>query len=230
MPLSFLRTHFAWRYERDILALSSHALIAGVDEVGRGCLAGPVVACAVWIDWECMHPEQIFFLQETLKDSKILSARKREKLAETLQNCAAIGIGYAEPFDVEAYNLHHASLLAMHRALIDMPCVPSHVLIDGKHAPVLLPTQTGFSIVGGDSKSLSIAAASVIAKVVRDNLLQDLENRFGGYGFARHKGYATKMHIENLHHQGACPVHRWNTKLVCARSRKETTCQIDESD
>lgn len=173
--------------------------VAGVDEAGRGALVGNVVAAAVIL------PAQ--FDLPGLTDSKKLSARQREVLfdaitAQALAWCAAV----ASPAEIDAMNIHHATLLAMRRAVEGLAMSPQSVLVDGKFTPDLaMPAR---AIVGGDASEACIAAASIIAKVTRDRQMMELEARFPGYGFAAHKGYGTKAHLAALTRLGATPEHR----------------------
>ena len=175
------------------------AQVAGVDEAGRGALVGNVVAAAVIL------PAQ--FDLPGLTDSKKLSARQREVLfdaitAQALAWCAAV----ASPAEIDAMNIHHATLLAMRRAVEGLATPPQSVLVDGKFTPDLaMPAR---AIVGGDASEACIAAASIIAKVTRDRQMMELEARFPGYGFAAHKGYGTKAHLAALARLGATPEHR----------------------
>ena len=175
------------------------AQIAGVDEAGRGALVGNVVAAAVIL------PAQ--FDLPGLTDSKKLSARQREVLfdaitAQALAWCAAV----ASPAEIDAMNIHHATLLAMRRAVEGLAISPQSVLVDGKFTPDLaMPAR---AIVGGDASEACIAAAAIIAKVTRDRQMAELEARFPGYGFAVHKGYGTKAHLAALARLGATPEHR----------------------
>ena len=175
------------------------ARVAGVDEAGRGALVGNVVAAAVIL------PET--FNLPGLTDSKKLSARQREVLfdaitAQALAWCAAA----ASPAEIDAMNIHHATLLAMRRAVEGLATPPQSVLVDGKFTPELaMPAR---AIVGGDASEACIAAASIIAKVTRDRQMMELAARFPGYGFAAHKGYGTKAHLAALARLGATPEHR----------------------
>ena len=173
--------------------------VAGVDEAGRGALVGNVIAAAVILPATFNLPG--------LTDSKKLSARQREVLfdaitAQALAWCAAA----ASPAEIDAMNIHHATLLAMQRAVEGLAISPQSVLVDGKFTPDLaMPAR---AIVGGDASEACIAAASIIAKVTRDRQMMELEARFPGYGFAAHKGYGTKAHLAALTRLGATPEHR----------------------
>jgi ribonuclease HII len=174
-------------------------LTAGVDEVGRGPLAGPVVAAAVILD-----PARPI---AGLKDSKQLSERKREALAAQIRSDAlAWALGRAEVEEIDAINILQASLLAMQRAVAALSLAPELVLVDGNHCPRLAcPAQ---AIVKGDSLVPAISAASILAKVSRDREMLDLDARYPGYGLAQHKGYPSKAHLAALQALGASPVHR----------------------
>lgn len=176
--------------------------VAGVDEVGRGPLCGPVVAAAVILD-----PRNLPRELAGLDDSKRLSPQRRAHFADILRGCAVIGIGAASVTEIDGINILQASLLAMHRALAVLPSIPDAALIDGNRAPKGLgfPAQT---LVKGDQLSLSIAAASVIAKVVRDRAMVQLAMRYPGYGWDRNAGYGTAEHLAALLLLGATPHHR----------------------
>ena len=178
--------------------------VCGVDEAGRGPLAGPVVAAAV-----ILTPARI---PEGLNDSKALSPKQRELLLNMIEKNAQIGIGIAEPEEIDRINILGASLIAMRRAVLALPALPDMALIDGNKLPDL--PCAAQAIVKGDSRSLSIAAASIVAKVTRDRLMIDADARYPGYGFAAHKGYPTKAHIESVNNIGASPIHRQSFKPV----------------
>lgn len=181
--------------------------IAGLDEAGRGPLAGPVLAAAVILD-----PDRPI---AGLRDSKRLCARQRTWLAERIMLCAlAVGVGRAEPEEIDRYNILRASLLAMQRAVAALPLLPARVLVDGTHCPQIGCAVT--AIVGGDSIIPAISAASIIAKVRRDEEMIRLDAEYPGYGFARHKGYPTAEHLAALKQLGACPLHRRTFKPVCS--------------
>lgn len=179
--------------------------VAGVDEAGRGPLAGPVVAAAVILD-----PAAI---PEGLNDSKKLSARRRAELAKALRGCARIGVGEASVAEIDSLNILQASLLAMRRAIAALPVRPDGVLIDGNRLPDPLPCPA-LAVVRGDGRSLSIAAASIIAKTTRDATMAALAQQHPGYGWDRNAGYPTKCHIKALQDLGATPVHRRSFKPV----------------
>lgn len=174
-------------------------LIAGVDEAGRGPLAGPVVAAAVILD-----PQRPI---EGLADSKKLSERQREHLFNEIREKAlACSTGRAEVEEIEQLNILQASLLAMRRAVLGLAVQPALARIDGNRCPRLpCPAE---AVIGGDRTVVQISAASILAKVERDREMVELDGRFPGYGFARHKGYPTKAHIQALAELGVSPVHR----------------------
>ncbi|MFO1367666.1 MAG: ribonuclease HII [Marinagarivorans sp.] len=175
------------------------SLIAGVDEAGRGPLAGDVVAAAVILD--PLKPIK------GLADSKKLSEKRREQLfAEIIDKALAFSIARASPAEIDQLNILHASLLAMHRAVDGLAVMPDEVLVDGNRLPKW--PYVARAIVGGDSSVEQISAASILAKVTRDRDLLVLDQTYPGYGFAAHKGYPTKAHIEALTRLGITPVHR----------------------
>jgi ribonuclease HII len=176
-------------------------VVAGVDEVGRGALAGPVVAVAI-----VLPPHFVPALP--VRDSKQLSPRQREQLAAYLQQHAvAYGVGWVEPAVIDTLSITRATLLAMEQALQALQPAPDYVLVDGPLFPAVeLPGQ---AIVDGDQKCLSVAAASVVAKVIRDRWMVDVADmRYPLYGFARHKGYGTPQHWQALQRYGPCALHR----------------------
>jgi ribonuclease HII len=174
--------------------------IAGVDEAGRGPIAGPVVAACVVLP-PCHTLTGI-------ADSKQLTPAQREALyAAITQRALAWAIGLASPREIERYNILQASLLAMRRAVLALPLPPQRVLVDGKHAIPNLPLPQQ-AVVGGDALEESIAAASILAKVARDRIMRELDRLYPQYGFAQHKGYPTALHLERLRQYGACPAHR----------------------
>lgn len=173
--------------------------IAGIDEVGRGPLAGPVMAAA------CVLP--VHFDLPGLNDSKKLSESKREKLFEQISSQAlGYAIGSAEPAEIDLLNILGATKLAMKRAVEGLKIRPHFLLIDALELPLLKIPQKG--IVRGDSLSASIAAASILAKVTRDRLMTELDRIYPHYGFAQNKGYGTQKHLEALEAYGSCPIHR----------------------
>ncbi|MBN2104965.1 ribonuclease HII [bacterium] len=173
--------------------------VAGIDEAGRGPLAGPVVAAAV------IFPKEIFI--KGIRDSKQLSAQQRESLLEEINNKAlSVGIGQIEAPEIDKMNILKATLEAMKKAVMSLSVSPQHLLIDGNHLPDCFIPKS--AIIGGDRKCYSIAAASIVAKVTRDRLMMLYHDQYPEYGFARHKGYGTKMHIKAIQIYGHCPIHR----------------------
>ena len=175
------------------------AWVAGVDETGRGCLAGPVYAAAVIL------PRHHGI--KGMDDSKKLTPEEREALVPKIQRKAvAWAVGVASLEEIERLNILHAALLAMQRAVESLGVPPASLRVDGVHAPrVACPVET---IVGGDGKVGSIMAASILAKVARDAEMRRLHEAYPGYGFARHKGYGTPEHLLALRERGPCPIHR----------------------
>ncbi|NNG03946.1 MAG: ribonuclease HII [Inquilinus sp.] len=177
--------------------------VAGVDEVGRGPLAGPVVAAAVVLPAAGLPPE----IAESIDDSKKLKAGLRQTLATAIHACCAVGIGKAEVAEIDAINILQATFLAMARAVAALPARPALALIDGNRCPPDLPCR-GLPVIGGDRRSLSIAAASIVAKVARDRLMAELGRLHPGYGWDRNAGYGTAEHLRALERLGVTPHHR----------------------
>ena len=190
--------------------------IAGVDEAGRGPLAGPVVAAAVAFDKDFLEVEAEKSLA-CLDDSKNLPAARREFFHALLSACphARIGVASASVEEIDSLNILRATHLAMARAVAQLAPPPDLALVDG--LPVQGLPVPHRAIVGGDAASLSIAAASVVAKVTRDRWLTDLAARFPQYGFDRHKGYGTRAHLDALRRHGPCPAHRRSFAPVAQR-------------
>ena len=182
-------------------ALLSRGLsrIAGVDEVGRGPLAGPVVACAVILDPDRIPPG--------LNDSKRMTRRARERAAEAIRDSAEVALGVASVEEIEQINILAATHLAMTRALANLRVAPDHALIDGRQLPKGL-SMPASGVVGGDGLSLSIAAASIVAKVWRDGLMVALAQQHPGYGWETNMGYGSKSHMAALQRLGPSPHHR----------------------
>lgn len=175
-----------------------HGIIAGLDEVGRGPLAGPVVAAAVVLD--------LRHVPKGLADSKVLRPERREELFEEIVATAQIGVASISHAQIDIVNIRQASLSAMCRALAALPCMPDIALVDGNDAPPL-PCQLE-TIVKGDASVASIAAASIVAKVIRDRLMRRLSESFPAYGLGSNVGYSTAAHLEALDRVGPCPFHR----------------------
>ena len=174
-------------------------LVAGIDEAGRGPLAGPVIAAAVILD-----PARPV---AGLRDSKQLSAARRECLFDQImQQALACSLGRAEVDEIDRINILQATMLAMQRAVQGLPVLPDHALVDGNQCPTLAcPVQ---AVVRGDQLVAAISAASILAKVTRDREMVALDRQYPDYGFARHKGYPSKLHIESLQRHGVTPHHR----------------------
>lgn len=199
-----LRVQNMLNFER-VLWKSGIQSIAGVDEVGVGPLAGPVVAAAV------------IFRPGTelagIDDSKRLDPVQRAKMEAAIrQTAAAIGVGAADVGEIDRLNIYHAALLAMRRAVEALPAKPDHLLIDARTIPGVFIPQNSFQ--KGDGINFSIAAASIIAKTHRDRIMEELEKTYPGYGFAQHKGYSTPEHQTAIRDLGPCPVHRMSYPFI----------------
>jgi ribonuclease HII len=176
--------------------------VAGIDEAGRGPWAGPVVAAAAILDPACLPAT----LAARLDDSKKLKRPVREELLAALEACADIGVGIADIVEIDRLNILQATMLAMQRAVAALPRAPEHALVDGNRAPDLpIPVQT---VIKGDSRCLSIAAASIVAKVTRDRIMATLAKEHPGYGWERNAGYGTAEHRAALDRLGITPHHR----------------------
>lgn len=188
--------------EESGLLARGYTVVAGLDEVGRGPLAGPVAAAAV-----ALPPNPSGEWVSLVRDSKQMSREQREQLLPYLEDAALeLHVGMSTPGEIDEIGIVPATHLAMRRALYDLPLLPQFLLVDALTLPdVRIPQK---AIVHGDALCLSIAAASVIAKVARDRLMDEEEARHPGYGFGRHKGYATAEHLRNLRRLGPCPIHR----------------------
>ncbi|WP_035425691.1 ribonuclease HII [Halalkalibacterium ligniniphilum] len=183
---------------------AGHDAVAGLDEVGRGPLAGPVVAAAVIL------PKNVRLLG--LTDSKKLSKEKREAYYEQIKEQAlAYSVAVVHADEIDKLNIYQATKKAMLEAIHTLPLKPDALLLDAMELPIHLPQQ---SIIKGDQKSLTIAASSVLAKVTRDRYMENLENRYPGYGFARHVGYGTQMHLDAIERLGLTPEHRRSFRPV----------------
>ena len=177
---------------------SGYKVIAGIDEAGRGPLAGPVVAAAVVV-----HDTAF---TEKIDDSKKLSAKRRERAFIDILRRSDVGIGVAQVAEIDKFNILNATMKAMERAVGELRETPDYLLIDGK-INIALP-QERTCLISGESKSVSIASASIIAKVFRDRLMLDLDAKYPQYGFSQHKGYGTKKHIEMIREHGLSLIHR----------------------
>lgn len=189
--------------EEERLKLQGHTLIAGLDEAGRGCLAGPVVAAAAILPLA----EDCLRLFAGVRDSKQLSAAQRERLyAVVMERALGVGVGVVSVEWIDRYNIVRATRLAMQQALADLPVRPTYLLLDALKLPTVRLPQ--LALIKGDARCLSIAAASIVAKVTRDRLMQCLDEQYPGYGFAHHKGYGTREHKRALSQLGPSPAHR----------------------
>ncbi|MFA4904924.1 MAG: ribonuclease HII [Candidatus Margulisiibacteriota bacterium] len=211
MPPSFKYENF---YRKE-----GYRLIAGADEVGRGSLAGPVVAAAVILD-----PKKKI---KGLNDSKKLSAKQREKLFKVIeQKAVGIGVGVVDEKTIDRINITQASLLAIRLAMESLSPSPNLLLIDGRdRLPLPFPQKP---IVSGDSISASIAAASIIAKVLRDRVMEKLDVNYPEYGFAMHKGYGTARHLRELKQKGPCLLHRRSYRPVTQPAQSKKRLDIAE--
>ncbi|MDP2518542.1 ribonuclease HII [Shimia thalassica] len=193
-----------YSYEQAALARGA-TRVAGVDEVGRGPLAGPVTAAAVVLDSDNIPPG--------MNDSKVLSAKKREALYDVILAVADVSIAHASVEEIDELNILRASHLAMERAVAGLKTAPDHLLIDGNMIPRGLTGSTE-AVIKGDAKSLSISAASIVAKICRDRIMWDLAQQFPGYGWETNAGYPSKSHREALQNLGVTPHHRRSFKPV----------------
>jgi len=188
-------------------------VVAGVDEVGMGPLAGPVVAAAVIFPPVTTGAESSCSFPQGVRDSKTLTAKARERLEREIRQIAVgVGIGVVEVEEIDRINIYQAGLKAMRLAVEQLPVTPEHVLIDGRSLRDLPYTQTSF--IKGDRDVYSIAAASIVAKVYRDRLMAELDKLYPDYGFARHMGYGTAAHRAALRQFGLCPIHRRSFRLA----------------
>ena len=195
-----------WKHEIEV-GIRDGVIVCGVDEVGRGPLAGPVVACAV-----CLPLDLDKKLLKRIKDSKQIEREEREELATILCERVVYGVGQAEVEEIDRINILRASHLAMLRAFTGLPSRPAHALVDGNQAPDLPCPIT--CIIGGDGISLSIAAASIIAKVARDKIMRELAEVHPLYGWETNVGYSTREHLTALKQHGPTPHHRRSFRPV----------------
>jgi ribonuclease HII len=191
--------HRAFRTLENTLRRQGFARVAGVDEVGRGCLAGPVVAAAVVLDPDRYIPR--------ITDSKTVTAAERADLYAKIVRCSlGWGVSFVDPTEIDEVNIHQASLRAMQRAVMGIVPLPDMVLVDAFRIPGLFIAQR--PVVHGDARCTAIAAASIVAKVSRDRYMLELHAQDPRYGFDRHKGYATREHLDAVARHGYSDVHR----------------------
>lgn len=207
--------------DHHLIKSTQNFLIAGVDEAGRGPLAGPVVAAAV-----ILNPQMSI---EGLADSKILSQQKRESLFEIIKAVVlSWSVGVASVEEIDEFNILQATLLAMQRAVDGLAIQPDKVLIDGNIVPgMLIPAQ---AIVKGDSKVKAISAASVLAKVERDAIMVDYHKKYPNFSFHLHKGYGTQLHVTEIEHFGILPIHRKTFNPVKTMLSQQRTPQVTTPD
>lgn len=206
-----------WTFEEQARA-DGYGVIAGMDEAGRGPLAGPVVAAAVILPMD--------FDPTGVNDSKMMTAAAREKMfARIISEALAYGVGIIGPEVIDEINILRATHRAMRAALNDLGVVFDFILVDGRAVPEL--PKPSRAIVKGDSKSVSIAAASIIAKVTRDRIMVEIDGLYPEYGFAGHKGYGSKLHMEAINRLGPCPCHRKSFSPIAER---KANCQLPGLD
>ncbi len=187
-----------WMYERQLLS-EGHRIVCGIDEAGRGPLAGPVCAAAVILPYGIEIPG--------LNDSKKLSAKKREELyGVIISKAVSYGIAFSDEKEIDSINILNAAFAAMNRAYEQLSVKPDISVVDGNRGAGL--TFPHITLVGGDGKSANVAAASILAKVTRDRYMTELAEKYPQYCFEKHKGYGTKLHYEKLREYGPSPVHR----------------------
>jgi ribonuclease HII len=198
-------------------------LIAGVDEAGRGPLAGPVVAAAVSLRADFLADPIKLEKLKAVNDSKKLTAKKREELFEIIKaECFEFGVGICDHETIDRINILQATFLAMKMAVGQLKSKPDYALIDGKF---IIPNSSlaQEAVIDGDAKVFSIAAASIIAKVTRDRIMDELDKKYPNYGFAKHAGYGTKMHMEAIKQFGPCPIHRQTFEPLKGMLKKLTS-------
>ncbi len=216
-PAPALRKPPNFRVERALFR-DGFVRVAGVDEAGRGPLAGPVVAAAV-----VLNPKKI---PKGIADSKLLDRDQREAVFEKLCATAEISFAFSSVTAIDTINIFHATMQAMRRAVLGLAQATDAVLVDGNVVPKGLPCQSR-PIVGGDATCLSIAAASIVAKVIRDRMMARCDSAYSGYGLAAHKGYATKAHQNALEMLGPCRLHRRSFWRVAACFECERPDMVD---
>ncbi len=203
------------RHFERMFAERGYSCVAGVDEVGRGPLAGPVVACAVILP--------VDFDGSGITDSKLLSPAQRIAMYPRIAgSCLAWTIGAVDAAEIDRLNILRASFLAMRKAIEDLPLTPDAIIVDGNHKipDITIPQMP---VIKGDQKSVSVACASILAKEVRDRIMEEFDGKYPDYGFATHKGYATEAHLAALEKHGPSPIHRRTFRKV----RNQEQQQLD---
>lgn len=209
--------------EEYALRAAGHEIVAGLDEAGRGAWAGPVCAGAVVLPLEC---EELPVLLKGVRDSKLLSVGQREALLPVIHNVAlAVGVGWGEPAEVDLWGVVPATRMAMRRALGRLGHQLGAVVVDYLALPGLDVPQR--SLPKADARCLSVAAASIVAKVTRDRLMVGLDEEYPGYGFAQHKGYGTRQHREALARLGPTCLHRVSWRPMCGNTRQRAETDTD---
>lgn len=205
--------------EEQALIYHGYRTIAGIDEAGRGCWAGPVVAAAVVLGDTILRDPTML---AGVNDSKQLSATQRTTLAHTIQQeCAGVGVGIVPAFLIDCFGIVGATRLAMELAMLHLPCMPDALLIDALRLPACpLPQR---DLIRGDSLSLSIAAASIIAKTTRDQIMTEFDRSYPAYAFGQHKGYGTMVHMRALARHGPTPLHRRSFRPLWHTTAQEMT-------
>jgi len=192
------------------------SVIAGIDEVGRGALFGPVVSAAVIFPLTLIKQKLSGWVSE-IDDSKVISPPKRKRLAkEILANAASVGVGLSSNFEIDQKNIYWASIISMKRAVGNMSLAPDFILVDGFRLNDVNYPQ--ISVRRGDKKCISIAAASIVAKVLRDEMMVLLDRVYEGYALSKNKGYGTKEHFRALKEKGPSPLHRFSFNLKCGEN------------
>jgi ribonuclease HII len=217
----------SFKFETEIFQ-QGYALVAGCDEVGVAPLAGPVVSAAVILDKESVNGRRTKSKWwYRVRDSKTVNKKEREVLVEFIkEHCLSVGVGIVSHETIDQINIYHAAMAAMKLAISNMPTQPEYVFIDGNHKVKDLLSVKQQAVIDGDAKILSISAASIIAKVTRDKMLNELHQQYPQYNFHLNKGYPTKFHREALVKHGVCPVHRRSFGLVQQSLQQALPIQI----